>query len=56
MEIVTGDDGTDSEMFLALAGETRELDTKFTDEIDDNLDFDRGDVDRFVIDPILTTE
>ena len=56
VEIVTGDDGTDSAVFLSLAGETWELDTKFTDKVDDNLNFDRGDVNRFVIDPILTTE
>jgi len=56
IEIETGDNGTDSSVFLELAGESWSLDTKFVERPTEHNNFDRGDVDRFVIDPIFSTE
>lgn len=55
VELVTGDDGTDSAVFLELAGERWPLDTRFTDDPLGSNDFEPGDHDRFVIDPFFST-
>lgn len=55
IEIETGDNGTDSSVFLELAGESWALDTKLVENPSAHNNFDQGDVDQFVIDPIFST-
>ena len=55
VELVTGDDGTDSAVFLELAGERWHLNTELTEDFFDSNDFEPGDRDRFAIDPFFST-
>jgi lysophospholipase L1-like esterase len=55
VELVTGDDGTDSAVFLELAGERWHLNTELTEDFFGSNDFEPGDHDRFVIDPYFST-
>ncbi len=56
VELVTGDDGTDSAVFLELAGERWHLNTELTEDFFGSNDFEPGDHDRFSIDPFFSTD
>lgn len=56
IEIRTGTNGTDSNISLGLAGEEWELDTEIADDLTENDNWEPGTVNRFVIDPLFSTD
>lgn len=54
--VETGDNGTNSDVFLEFAGESWELDTKLTDDVAEHNDFEQGSDDQFAIDPLFSTD
>lgn len=56
IEIRTGNNGTDSEVSLQLAGEKWELDTKVTDDFTEHNNWEPGTLNRFAIDPLFSTD
>ena len=56
VELVTGDDGTDSAVFLELADERWRLNTALTEDFFGSNDFEPGDHQRFAIDPFFSTD